>query len=450
MSIVNGTIYNDSLYGGEGEDYIYGQQGNDTLSGGGGQDYMDGGAGVDTVDYSYWNGGGTYNLATGVASFPGFYNEQILNFESIITGGGNDNIIGNDLDNRIEGGDGNDTLSGGGGQDYMDGGVGIDTVDYSYWNGGGTYNLATGVASFPSFYNEQILNFESIITGGGNDNVIGNGLSNRIETGSGNDTLSGGSGNDTLIGGTGYDTADYSTLGQPITLFARGIVSKNGLGSDQMNSIERIIGATGQANTIDGTGSGGSTYFNINMAANQMAVNAIPIVGNLTFAVENFANVIGTNNADTIVGNSAANLLNGAGGNDSLIGGLGNDSLVGGDGSDRLNGYGTTRTNDSQFDKLTGGAGSDYFVLGGAWGVSYVETGDGYAVIQDWNQVNDWIEVKGKINQYDLKYTSVGGIGSSAKDTEIYFTDAFGNRDRIGIVQDSTNVKLNADFKFVA
>jgi Ca2+-binding RTX toxin-like protein len=321
MSIINGTIFNDSLYGGDGEDFIYGQQGNDTLSGGSSQDYMDGGAGVDTVDYSYWNGGGTYNLATGVASFSGFYNEQILNFESIITGAGNDNIIGNDLENRLEGGAGNDTLSGGGGQDYMDGGAGVDTVDYSYWNGGGTYNLATGVASFPGFYNEQILNFESIITGAGNDNIIGNGADNRLEAG---------------------------------------------------------------------------------------------------------------------------------GGNDTLIGGLGNDSLVGGDGSDRLNGYGTTRTNDSQFDRLTGGTGSDYFVLGGSWGASYVETGDGYAVIQDWNQINDWIEVKGKISQYDLKYTSVGGIGSSAKDTEIYYTDAFGNRDRIGIVQDSINVKLKADFKFIA
>jgi len=165
----------------------------------------------------------------------------------------------------------------------------------------------------------------------------------------------------------------------------------------------------------------------------------------------------GTGN-DKLVGNSANNVLNGNSGNDtlngydgddSLIGGRGSDILTGGNGSDRLNGYGTTLTNDSQFDTLIGGNGVDYFVLGGNWGVSYVESGDGYAIIQDWNQADDWIEVKGTSSRYDLQYTSVSGIGSSARDTEIYYTDAFGNRDRIGIVQDSTNVKLDRDFKFV-
>lgn len=121
-------------------------------------------------------------------------------------GSGNDSINGNSANNILRGNGGNDTISGNGGDDYMDGGSGIDTVDYRYWSGGGTYNLATGVASFPSFYNEEILNFENILTGSGNDNVIGSAVNNKIETGAGNDTVSGGSGNDTIIAGLGNDT----------------------------------------------------------------------------------------------------------------------------------------------------------------------------------------------------------------------------------------------------
>jgi Ca2+-binding RTX toxin-like protein len=151
-------------------------------------------------------------------------------------------------------------------------------------------------------------------------------------------------------------------------------------------------------------------------------------------------NLIGSSGSDTITGSNRDNVLEGGYGNDSLIGGLGNDTLVGGDGSDRLNGYGTYRTDDSQFDKLSGGAGTDYFVLGGAWGVSYVESGDGYAVIQGWNGAQDYVEVKGSLSQYSLEYKSVSGIGSSAQDTEIYFTNASGQRDRIAIIEDSTNI----------
>ncbi|MEL6926980.1 MAG: hypothetical protein AAFO94_23275, partial [Bacteroidota bacterium] len=40
---------------------------------------------------------------------------------------------------------------GGGGDDFMDGGTGIDTVDYRHWDGGGTYNLLTEVASFSGY-----------------------------------------------------------------------------------------------------------------------------------------------------------------------------------------------------------------------------------------------------------------------------------------------------------
>lgn len=156
---------------------------------------------------------------------------------------------------------------------------------------------------------------------------------------------------------------------------------------------------------------------------------------------------------DTIYGESGNDKLYGEQDHDTLIGGFGNDDLYGGDGNDRLNGYGYAVNNDSQFDDLYGGAGADTFVLGDSWsGVFYNETGDGYAVIKDFNYTEgDKIEVKGNASQYQLEYKSVSGIGTAANDTEIYYLHADGSRDRIGIVEDKSGyeVLLSADFKFV-
>jgi Ca2+-binding RTX toxin-like protein len=156
---------------------------------------------------------------------------------------------------------------------------------------------------------------------------------------------------------------------------------------------------------------------------------------------------------DYMHGEAGNDYMYGEAGNDTLIGGLGNDALYGGSGNDRLNGYGTHAVNnDSQFDNLWGGAGADTFVLGGSNGVYYNETGDGYAVIKDFTwQENDKIEVKGSYSQYQLEYKSVSGIGSSAMDTEIYYLNSSGGRDRIAIVEDKSgyDVLLGADFVFV-
>lgn len=151
---------------------------------------------------------------------------------------------------------------------------------------------------------------------------------------------------------------------------------------------------------------------------------------------------------DSLNGEADNDTLYGGDGNDTLVGGLGNDYLVGGNGYDRLNGYGTTITNDSQFDTLVGGAGStDYFILGGSWGVSYVETGNGYAIIADWESQYDYIEVRGTSSQYQLDY-SQNWTGTSANDTGIYYIGD-GGRELIGVVQDSTNVLFERDFIFV-
>lgn len=142
-----------------------------------------------------------------------------------------------------------------------------------------------------------------------------------------------------------------------------------------------------------------------------------------------------------------------------ILGGLGDETLIGREGDDRLNGFGTVASPIPQFDTLTGGDGNDTFVLGGDWGVSYFEKGDGYAVVTDWNpksdvldSVFDSIEVPDVATLgggfYSLEYKAVSGIGSNIQDTEIYFTDVDGKKDRIGIIQDTTDVLIDRDFIF--
>ena len=268
---VDGRGGGDTIRGGGGNDTLNGGEGSDVIQGGGGRDVMDGGAGYDWLLTTEWNGGSyNLNMETGETNWSG---ETAINFEAIETGNGSDHITGtsgwneivtngghdtvragggedtvdggagNDVlyggaDNDIlKGGDnadrlygdaGNDTLLGGrgddtvysgGGQDVMDGGPGSDTFDDADWNGGWEIDLAAGTTN----HGEQLLYFENVVLGGGNDRVLGSSESNTLRTGGGydwlegragadlllgqggGDTLWGGAHNDTLDGGTGHD-----------------------------------------------------------------------------------------------------------------------------------------------------------------------------------------------------------------------------------------------------
>jgi Ca2+-binding RTX toxin-like protein len=240
---IAGSAGNDTIDGGGGNDFILGGAGNDYIQGGLGQDYLDGGSGgYDTVDYRTFSGKGIYDLRSGSADLTGAFTETMLNFENLYAGAGDDIIFGVDgnysspaafIENLLDGGagndyiqggsgkdeiiggagndtilagDGNDYVQGGLGQDYLNGGAGTDdTVDYTTFNGGGTYDLGLGTANLGVF-TETMLNFENIMTGSGNDTIIGSDTANGIRSGEGNDTLSGGSERDYLDGGSGNDT----------------------------------------------------------------------------------------------------------------------------------------------------------------------------------------------------------------------------------------------------
>ncbi len=147
---------------------------------------------------------------------------------------------------------------------------------------------------------------------------------------------------------------------------------------------------------------------------------------------------------DYIDGGSGKDTLYGGDGNDTLKGGTGNDFLSGGAGDDYISGYGGNNysyRNQPEYDTLSGGTGSDTFVLGDSYKTYY--QGSGYALITDWDYTSDYIQAHGSSSQYSLQYTNYG-VGTSAQDTVIYY-----GSDVVGVIQDSTNVNFSRDFHFV-
>ena len=177
----------------------------------------------------------------------------------------------------------------------------------------------------------------------GNDTLQGGSGKDTLDGGSGNDELAGQGGNDKLIGSAGNDfldggkksdTADYSDLGQAITLEAVGVINKGSLGNDQILNIETIIGATGEDNSIDGsTGTSSATSFDIDLENESLKVIGIPGLGDISFTIKNFVDAIGTSQNDTIAGSSDDNVLQGGAGADVFRGTAGDDTIAGNRGS---------------------------------------------------------------------------------------------------------------------
>lgn len=177
--------------------------------------------------------------------------------------------------------------------------------------------------------------------------------------------------------------------------------------------------------------------------------NSFAYRGNDNLIAQGFAGkdrIWGGRYSDSLYGGSGNDALLGGAGNDFLVGNLGSDRLVGGSGKDTLDGFswGYNR----EIDVLSGGTGSDTFVLGDSTGMAYLggRTSNGedssYAFITDWTAI-DRIQAYGSSSSYRL-VKNQNWFGSSAKDTGIYV----GN-DLIGVIQDSTSVSFSRNFAFV-
>ncbi len=499
MANIDGTNGSDLRYGTPYADLIRGFLGNDELYGGLGDDTIVAGpegsvAGYSDNDVVY---GDTFRgEASNDLIYGGYGNDTLYGDSYEGGGGGNDYISGGLGNDVLNGGDGNDTLNGGSGSDTLNGGSGYDVAVYSgaYTTYEATFNSSgavqmTGSEGTDLLYGIERINFGDgayydVHTGNASNNTLtadsgvwsllwGGSGNDTLNGGSGSDTLNGGSGSDTLNGGSGYDVAVYSGAytTYEATFNSSGAVQITGSeGTDLLYRIERINfgdGAyydvhTGDAsnNTLTadsgvwsllwgGNGNdflyGGSGYDTLYGESGT----------DILYGGDGYDVLYGGNDDDILLGENGNDALYGEYGNDYLGGGLGSDTLIGGFGNDILDGSYYSGTSSYQVDYLTGGYGSDTFVLGdGTTKVSYSQPNDGYAVIQDWHPINtadsdiDRIQLYGNASQYKVEYTNVGGMGTAAQDTQIFF-NSNNTWELIGVIKDSTNFNLNRDALYV-
>jgi Ca2+-binding RTX toxin-like protein len=206
---------NDTLVGGIGDDQLFGEDGNDSLEGGADNDSLFGGLGDDTM----LGGDGDDSLfgSTGADSIEGGAGDDTIRFtdDDTVDGGDGDDLFTADalvLDGSpitITGGEnaetGGDTLSSGSYNsdvtvDLTAGGTGADPES-------GTMQLGSTTVTFTEVENIQTGAGDDTITGSaGDDNVTTGDGADVVNAGDGDDNVTGGAGADTLTGGDGADT----------------------------------------------------------------------------------------------------------------------------------------------------------------------------------------------------------------------------------------------------
>ena len=352
--ILYGFGGNDTLKGGAGDDVLAGNDGADVLQGGDGDDYLLGGAGNDTIDGGAGNDWAAYEDATA-----GVKVDLSLTGAQNTVGGGTDKLTS--IEN-VYGSDFNDILTGNAEANMMVGGKGADVV-----NGGK-----------------------------GDDTLWGSAGNDTLDGGDGDDYLVGGAGDDVIKGGAGWDWSSYedATAGVVVDLTKTGAQDTLGGGKDTLTGIEHLYGTqfddilTGDANDnylwadagddklyggagddhlSGGAGAdlldGGEGHDTVDYSFSQKGVYIdLQVVaqsgvqgwaesGDQLISIES---LMGSEYNDVFFGNAAENYLYGAGGDDLLVAVGGYDTLEGGEGDDRL----VTSTNASG-DLLLGGAGDD-------------------------------------------------------------------------------------------
>lgn len=358
MANINGTSGNDTLLGGDENDYIRGFDGDDNLSGGAGSDTLVGSNGADTLSGGLgndslrgWSGNDSLSGDQGDdILFGGSGDDTLTDTEgnnSLHGGNGNDTLVGGtgddslyggdygsvgDDNDLVSGGDGNDYIAGVGGNDTLDGGLGDDQVygdsgnDIAY--GGDGADIVSGGEGDDTLYggdgNDTVSGYHRVSTSygnQGNNQVFGEAGDDQVNGGTGNDLLDGGDGNDTLTGNEGQDTL------------------RGGSGEDNLNGGAGNDTIFGDADNDNVSGGEGDDVLN------------------------------GGTGDDTLYGFSGNDSLNGDDGNDLLYGDIGNDTLNGGAGNDSVYSW-------SGDNRLLGGAGNDV-LDSSSDGNDYLDGGEG-------------------------------------------------------------------------
>jgi len=236
--------------GGGGDDSITGGDGDDRFSAGDdpdGADVYAGGAGADLLTYSgrtepvtLTQDGVANDGAAGESDDVGDDIETIVGGEGDDTlagpavsavartldgSSGDDVLIGSGGPDRLVGGQGEDILQGGEGDDVLDasdpdwsdavadavsGGPGSDTVVYDEAAPGGSYDIhvspGAGADDGRAGEGDDVAgDVEHVVTARGNDTIVGTAAANDIDSGAGDDVVTGGGGPDVVDAGPGAD-----------------------------------------------------------------------------------------------------------------------------------------------------------------------------------------------------------------------------------------------------
>ncbi|MDX0112250.1 calcium-binding protein [Sinorhizobium meliloti] len=356
--VAEDTVRNiENIFSGAGADVLTGDAGNNTIRGGAGADSLDGGAGADTADYRDKTQSVVVTLdgATPVAvKVAGVIEDTIRNFENIAGGSAADTLTGDSLANILIGNDGADTLKGGLGNDVLDGGNGIDTADYLEKTDAITVTLngaANATVLVRGVSEDIIRGVENILSGAGDDTLVGDAASNMFR---------GALGADFIDGGAGVDTADYreKTASVEVALLGASdsFVFVGGVAEDTIRNIENVFGGKGNdtltgddfANTLNGndgkdllTGGGGADILDggaasdtasyrdktasVSVTLDGATYTTVTVGGVAEDTIRNVENIWGGTGNDSLSGDANANLLSGGGGSDTLLGGAGAD-----------------------------------------------------------------------------------------------------------------------------
>jgi Ca2+-binding RTX toxin-like protein len=367
----HGNALDNVLIGNRGDNTLVGGAGNDRLDGGLGADRLVGGAGDDTYlvdnvgDMVVEQAGEGVDTVTASVSYALAANVENL----LLTGTGNIDATGNELDNRLIGNAGDNRLDGGAGADVMAGGRGNDTYVVDQIGDVVTENAAEGMDTVISGIDYALGgNIENLILSGASDlHGTGNELDNVIIGNAGNNVLDGGSGADTLSGGAGDDIYVVDNVGDVVReFFGEGTdsvlasvsfvlpehVENLTLTGDAVidgagNDLDNILVGNDVANVLDGAagadamigGAGDDIYY-----VDSLSDRVIETVdgGNDTVrttvrftAPDNVERIelLGSDHIDA-TGNALDNVLVGNGGNNRLDGGTGADAMAGGAGDD--------------------------------------------------------------------------------------------------------------------
>jgi serralysin len=338
----------DELFGRGGNNVLLGGAGNDTLHGGPGANVLDGGPGIDTASYRFAAAGVVADLGNAANNTGEAAGDSYISIENLEGSSFNDRLFGDAGDNTLLGGAGNDTLFGGDGNDTLFGGPGNDRLiggdgnDVLY--GGAGNNILAGGAGNDTLFGGD--GDDTLFGGPGNDRLIGGdgndvlyggvGAGNNILAGgAGNDTLFGGDGDDTLFGGPGNDRLIggdgndvlYGGVGAGNNILAGGAGDDTLFGGDNGDTLfggpgnDRLVGGAGNDVLYGGAGPGN------NVLAGGAGDDTL-------FGGDNGDTLFGGPGNDRLVGGAGNDVLHGGDGNDVLIGGPGNDRLIGGPGAD--------------------------------------------------------------------------------------------------------------------